>query len=123
MIGDPVGGIARQDAAGYFHAGRRAETLLRSQPGERHSCIEIQVGDAVAAQFYATNEAEMADYLCYLLDRIGTIRAVEILRCQDDGDARQSGRRALAHQPQYQGIEIWDDQRLVHVEFPARIES
>jgi hypothetical protein len=66
---------------------------------------------------------EMADYLCYLLDRIGTIRAVEILQCRDDRDARQSGRRALAHQPQYQGIEIWDDKRLVHVEFPARIES
>ena len=56
MIGDPVGAIARQDAAGYFHAGRRAETLLRSQLGERHSCIEIQVGDVVAAHFYATNE-------------------------------------------------------------------
>jgi hypothetical protein len=64
----------------------------------------------------------MADYLCYLLDRLGTIRAVEVLRCRDDHDATQSGRRALAHQPQYQGIEIWDDKRLVHLEFPARIE-
>ena len=64
----------------------------------------------------------MADYLCYLLDGLGTIRAVEVLRCRDDHDATRSGRRALAHQPQYQGIEIWDDKRLVHLEFPARIE-
>jgi hypothetical protein len=43
MIGDPVGAIARQDATRYFHAGRTGETLFRSQPGERHSCIEIQL--------------------------------------------------------------------------------
>lgn len=64
----------------------------------------------------------MADYLCYLLDKLGTIRAVEVLRCRDDHDAMQSGRRALAHQSQYGGIEIWDDKRRVGVEFPARIE-
>ena len=64
----------------------------------------------------------MADYLCYLLDKLGTIRAVEVLRCRDDHDAMQLGRRALAHQSQYGGIEIWDDQRRVGVEFPARIE-
>jgi hypothetical protein len=43
MSGGPVGAIARQDATRYFHAGRTGETLFRSQPGERHSCIEIQV--------------------------------------------------------------------------------
>jgi hypothetical protein len=64
----------------------------------------------------------MAHYLCCLLDGLGTIRAIELLRCRDDHDAIQSGRRSLANQPQYRGIELWDDKRRVHTEFPAHVE-
>lgn len=58
----------------------------------------------------------MADYRCYLLDGVGAIRGVEVVRGEDDRRALAEARALLARRTEYFGFELWLRDRRVHVE-------
>jgi len=58
----------------------------------------------------------MHEYRCYLLDGVGAIRAVEVVRGGDDRAALAEARAILEQRPQYFGFELWQRDRRVHVE-------
>ena len=58
----------------------------------------------------------MLKYRCYLLDRLGAIRAVEVLKMDHDDCAIALARRVLEGRPQYRALELWRGLRRVHLE-------
>jgi hypothetical protein len=61
----------------------------------------------------------MGEYRCYLLDRAGAIRFVDVLMCEDDFDALSLAREKLEKRPHFHGFELWQGRRRVHVEETA----
>ncbi len=61
----------------------------------------------------------MGQYRCYLLDGAGAIRGVATVAGTDDASALAAARRLLEEKPEYDGFDLWQHNRRVHVEARA----
>lgn len=63
----------------------------------------------------------MGQYRCYLLDGAGAIRGVVTVAGADDMGALAAARRLLEDKPEFDGFDLWQENRRIHVE--ARVLS
>jgi len=63
----------------------------------------------------------MTEYRCYLIDAVGAIRHAELIIAADDAHAVTVARRCLSEHSEFNGLELWQSRRRVHLEIREKV--